>query len=281
MGPDRRIADYIAANRKRYTREAITQQLTDAGYSQESIAATWAALDAPDPDSRPDTGFWGRFWWMLIGVNLAVLLGVGLLTGLFANLEQGGFLLAILAVLLAIGALISWGIVAATSPDKMSRTGSTIIGITIPLIFALLIGGTCFALVGTIGPPPRSGTLELDAGELSGSGRATCYVGQPGGGFSVFAEVSGDPNMSVDVNTFPPQGGPPTDEVQNVSIFVQDERGTSYGNSRGNAELSSEVGDGGLNGTVTFSGLTSDVFAEGTAPEASEGISGTITWTCD
>ena len=281
MGPDRRIADYIAANRRRYTREAITQQLLDAGYSQESIDATWAALDAPDPDSRPDTGFWGRFWWMLIGVNLVVLLGVGLLTGLLGNLEQGGILLGILAVVLAIGALISWGIVAAVGPDKMGRTGSTIVGIAIPGILALLIGGGCYALIGSIGPPPRSGTLELDAGELSGSGGATCFVGPGGGGFSVFGQIPGNPSISVNLETFPPQGGPPTDEVQNVSIFVEDERGRSYSNASGAAELTSEVADGGLTGTVTFSDLPSDTPAsefEGGAPEP---ISGTVTWTCD
>jgi hypothetical protein len=279
MGPDRRIADFIAENRRTYTREAITQQLLDAGYRQEAIDATWAALDTPDPDSPPETGFWGRFWLMLIGVNLAVLLGVGLLTGLLFNLQQGAILLVVLAVVMAIGALIAWGIVAATGPDKMGRTGSTIVGLGIPLVIALLIGGGCYALVGAIGPPPRSGTLELDAGELSGSGPATCHAGQAGGGFSVFGQILGDPYISVDVNTFPLQGGPPTAEVQNVMIFVEDERGTSYGSSAPASELHSEVTDEGLGGTVTFSGLRSD--AEGPEGEAPEPISGTITWECD
>jgi hypothetical protein len=281
MGPDRRIAEFIAQNRRTYTREAITQQLIDAGYSREAIQATWAALEAPDPDSTPDTGFWGRFWWMLIGVNLVVLLGVGVLTGLLFNLEQGAPLLGALAVVLAIGALISWGIVAAVGPDKMGRTGSTTVGITIPLVMALLIGGGCYALIGSIGPPPRTGTLELDAGELSGSGSATCYVGQAGGGFSVFGQITGNPLVSVDVNTFPMDGGPPTDEVQNVSIFVEDERGTHYGPVAGETELTSNVDGGGLTGTVSFSNLRSDAAGEPFEGEAPEPISGSITWSCD
>lgn len=277
MGPDRRIADFIAENRRTYTREAITQQLLDAGYSRESIDATWAALDAPDPHSRPATDFWGRFWLMLIGVNLAVLVGVAALTGLLFNLEQGGALLVILAVALGIGALIAWGLVAAVGPDKMGRTGSTLVGILIPLLVALLIGGACYAMIGAIGPPPRSGTLDLDADELSGSASATCYVGQGAGGFSVSGFITDDPPVNVDLNNFPFDGGSPTADVRNVSIFVEDERGRLYSTEGGAAELSSEVADGGLSGSVTFSGLRAD--AQG--PDGPEEISGTITWSCD
>jgi hypothetical protein len=281
MGPDRRIAEFISKQRGTYTREAITQQLLDAGYSREAIDATWAALETPDPDSPPDTGFWGRFWWMLIGVNVVVLLAIGLLTGLLTNLEQGAVLLVVLAVVLAIGALIAWGIVAATGPDKMSRTGSTIVGLTIPLVIALLIGGGCYALVGSIGPPPRSGTLELDAGELAGSGPATCYVGQGGGGFSVFGQIAGDPPMTVDLNNFPFDAGPPTDEVRNVSVFVENERGQFYSTEGSNAELTSEVADAGVSGTVSFSDLRSDASGEASEGALPEAISGTVTWTCD
>jgi hypothetical protein len=280
MGPDRRIAEYISANRRTYTREAITQQLMDAGYHREAIDATWSALETPDPDSRRDTGFWGRFWWMLIGVNLAVLLLVGLLTGIIGYPEQY-WLLGILAVIMAIGALIAWAIVAATGPDKMSRTGSTIVGLVIPGIFALLIGGSCYALIGAVPPPPRSGTLEVEAGEVSGSGPATCHLNQPGGGFSVFAEIAGNPSLSVDVNTFPPAGGPPTDEVQSVSIFVQDERGIFYSNSSGDAELTSEVTERGLTGSVTFTGLAPDIPASEFEDDPPEPLSGTVSWTCE
>lgn len=277
MGPDRRIADFIAANRRTYTREAITKQLLDAGYGRESIEATWAALDTPDPDSPPNTNFWGRFWFMLIGVNLAVLVGVGVLTGLLFNLEQGGALLAVLAVALAIGALIAWGLVAAVGPDKMGRTGSTMVGLLIPLLVALLIGGACYAMVGAIGPPPRSGSLQLEGGELAGSAPATCYVGQGAGGFSVFGQIPGDPPVNVDLNNFPFDGGRPTADVRNVSIFVEDERGRLYSTEGGAADLSSEVADDGLSGSVTFSGLRAD--AQG--PDGPEEIAGTITWSCD
>ena len=58
---DPRIADFIRDNRRRYTREAIRQQLIEAGHDPAAIDATWAALDAPDPDATAGEGFWGRF----------------------------------------------------------------------------------------------------------------------------------------------------------------------------------------------------------------------------
>ena len=281
---DPKIADYIARNHGKYTREAIRQQLIDAGHDPADIDATWAILDTPDPDetSVAGEGFWPRFFLFLVGLNVAVFLIVALSTRMLENLAAGGGVLAgIFAVALGIGALIAWGIVAAVGPAKMGRTTALVIGAVIPLVFALLIGGSCFALASGIGPPPRTGTLELDAGDLSGSGPATCYVGQAGGGFSVFGQITGNPPISVDVNTFPLDGGPPTAEVQNVMIFVEDERGTAYGTSGGGAGLDSEVAEEGLRGTVSFSGLRSDAAGPDFEGEAPEPISGTITWTCE
>ena len=96
---DQRIADYIRDHRGTYTREALTQQLLDAGYTREAIDATWAALDTPDPDDTAGEGFWGRFFLVLIGINVAVLVLVGLGTGSFSSPERLG-LLAILGVAL-------------------------------------------------------------------------------------------------------------------------------------------------------------------------------------
>ena len=112
---DQRIADYIRDHRGKYTREALTQQLLDAGYTREAIDATWAVLDTPDPDDTAGEGFWGRFFLVLIGINVAVLVLVGLGTGSFSSPERLG-LLAILGVALGIGALIAWGVVALVGP---------------------------------------------------------------------------------------------------------------------------------------------------------------------
>lgn len=283
---DPSIADFIRAHRRKYTRAAITQQLLEAGHDRTAIDATWAALDAPDPDETAGEAFWGRFFLILIGINLAVLLLVGLGTGSLFTPERFG-LLGILAVVLAIGALISWGIVAATGPAKMGRTTATVIGTVIPLVLALLLGGTCYALLGSLGPPPRTGALEIQVeapGSISGRGSATCYVGQSGGGFSVFGERASTPRVTVSIDTFPPEGGPMTDEIRNVTVSIEPvsetDPGRTYSNQAGAAQLASDVSRGGLAGTVTFSNLPSDAGAEleGPAPDA---ISGSVSWNCE
>src|SRR5918998_4279177 len=102
MGPDPRIADYIRENRGRYTREAIRQQLIDAGHDPKEIDATWAVLDAPDADDTAGEGFWRRFWLYLLGANLAVFLLVGLLSGMLRAMAAGGSILVIV-FLIALG----------------------------------------------------------------------------------------------------------------------------------------------------------------------------------
>src|SRR5919106_3202059 len=137
---DPRIADFIAKNHGKYTREAIRQQLIDAGHDPADIDATWAMLFTPDPDEEAvaGEGFWPRFFAFLIGLNLAVFLVVALLTGMFGNFAGGGGALAgVLAVALGIGALIAWGIVAAVGPEKLGRTTALIIGGVVPLLLAL------------------------------------------------------------------------------------------------------------------------------------------------
>jgi hypothetical protein len=46
---DRQILDYIRANRARYTREAITQQLIAAGHGAGDVEAAWEAVAADQP----------------------------------------------------------------------------------------------------------------------------------------------------------------------------------------------------------------------------------------
>ena len=282
---DQRIADFIRDHRKQYTREAITQQLLDAGYEREAIDATWAALDTPDPDDTAEGGFWGRWFLILIGINLAVLAIVGLATGAFFVPERIG-LLGVLAVVLAIGALISWGLVAAVGPGRLGRTTATVVGIVIPLVIALLLGGACLALLSGLGPPPRTGTMELNVDgmpDASGSGTATCFV-STADAFSVFAQLDVAQDTTVDVNSYPPDGGPPTGEVENVLITMPGsgpEQLISYGNTSGQAQLSWEVRASGLGGSVTFNGLPSESFEGGVEGGAPEPISGTVSWDCE
>ena len=303
---DPRIADFIRANRRTYTREVIREQLIEAGHDPAAIDATWAALDAPDPDAVVGEGFWGRFWLFLVGLNGAVFLLVFLLTGMVNSVV----LAAVLGIALAIGALIAWGIVVATGPTTMGRTTAMTIGGVIPLIFALLIGGTCYALVGAIGPPPpppNSGVMELRIGpplEFQGTGAAYCQLFEGGTGFSIYPQrelgaIGGRP-VHASVDSFPvdggPEGGPAPapmpggEERPNLNIYLsiqpRSESDTPQEWFIGqNTELEVDASADGLSGTVTFEGLELVQFEAPAQPQPGVvdggAISGTITWECE
>lgn len=67
---DQRIADYISANRGKYTREAIRQQLAAAGHDPAAIDAAWERLAAAEPASAKPVGW--RPGWREFLVLLAV-----------------------------------------------------------------------------------------------------------------------------------------------------------------------------------------------------------------
>lgn len=301
---DPRIADFIRDNRRRYTREAIRQQLIEAGHEPAAIDATWAALDTPDPDATAGEGFWSRFLLFLLGLNAAVFLLVFLTTGMVNN-----FVLAVvLAIALTIGALIAWGVVAATGPTKLGRTTAMVIGGIIPLIFALLIGGSCYALVGAIGPPPpppHEGGMELElegALTFAGSGAAFCQVQEDGTGFSIYpqegslGQIEGRP-VHASVDSFAigaPEGGEPApaperpESGQNLSVYVSLPQRNESDPPRDwfstpDTQLEIDVASGGLTGTVTFEALEFMTFDAPDAPGVvnEDSISGTITWTCE
>ena len=285
---DPRIADFIAKNQGKYTREAIRQQLIEAGHEPAAIDATWAILDTPDPDEAglAGEGFWPRFFIFLIGLNVAVFLIVALTTFMF---EQPIGLAGILAVALAIGALIAWGIVAAVGPAKLGRTTALVVGGAIPIVFALLIGGSCFALVSAIGPPPPppvSGQIELAITEpftLEGSGSGTCQPTRNSIGFSVYGDNIGridDTPLYISVDAYEDQPG---HLVTNVSISalaggVPDPLDWF---STPESSVQAEVAADGLSGTVTFTDLQAGtVDAAPPSGAGADAISGTISWSC-
>jgi hypothetical protein len=297
MGPDRRIADFISANRGKYTREAITQQLLDAGYEQGSIDATWAVLDAPDPDDVVGEGFWRRFWIYLIGLNVAALLIVGIATQLIPNAIG---IAAILGIALAIGAAIALGIVAVTRPTRLGRGAAIAIGGIIPFIFTFLIAGSCYALMSAIGPPqppPESGTITLQIDPpmaLETSGAAFCQLPPQG---ESYYNVYNEPPMSssegpvrVFVGAFAETpGGEP---IPSVSISIGDpEQGpegfVEYQPAGPDASTGIELepGSTATSGSVTFEGfLPVEAFDEQGQPIDrfdADPISGTISWSCE
>lgn len=284
-----RIADYISQNRHRYTREAIRQQLIDAGYEARDIDETWATLDAPDADDVAGERFWGRFGLIVVGLNVGVFLAVGLLTGMLQALPDGSFVLvAILGIALAIGALVAWAIVAAATPSRLGRTTALVIGVTIPLVVALLVGGACYALVGAVGlppPPPRSGsmTLLIEDPAFEGQGRAMCQpTSERFEGFNVYAENLGTLDgrrVDASVGTMPMGADAAYQAMVFVTLYSERAPPTTWDSGFAPATIELDAAPDGLSGTARFESLPS-VRGDPSMEEA-EPITGTITWECE
>ena len=294
MGPDPRIADFINANRSRLTREAITQQLREAGYAQEAIDATWTVLDTPDADDEVGQGFWGRFWIYLIGINVAAFLLVGLVTRMIPNAV---YLAVILGIALAIGAFITLGVVSLIHPERLGRGAAIAIGAVVPLLFAFLIAGACYALVGSMGPlppPPLNGTLTLQVDPplaLEASGSVSCQ--QPPEGEAYYNVYTQSPMnsshgpISVYINAFPERDG--GEAVPMVGITIgspeQIEGFVDYQPGSGpSAGIEVEPGSTPTVGSLTFEGFlpTEMVDQQGQPIDRfdADPISGIITWNC-
>lgn len=292
MGPDRRIADYISANRAKFTREAITEQLLEAGYERESIDATWTVLDTRDPDDVVGESFWGRFWIYLIGLNVVAFLLVGLATTMIPN-ETG--LAAILGIMLAIGAAIALGIVAVTRPTRLGRGAAIAIGGIVPFVFTFLIAGSCYALVeslGPIAPPPLNGTLTLQIDPpmaLEVSGPASCQPPPEGEAyFNVYPQEplsSAQGPIYVYVSAFPE--GPGGELIATVSISIGDPAQGPVVDyvSEGGSAVVLEPGSSATSGSVTFENfLPAEAFDEQGNPidrSDADPISGTVSWSCE
>jgi hypothetical protein len=296
---DPRIADYIRQHRDRYTRDAIRQRLTEAGYDPPDIDATWAAIEAERRDSGT-TGsprFWRYFWVWVAATYLLAFVVVVTATGL---LTRGGMTLAALvyAVALGIALLAAWGIVAATRPAQRSRSTALAIGGVIPLVFALLVGGSCYGLIGTPPTPPRSGVMQLHLEPpraFDGSGAAICQAATGGGtGFGVRAEnlgMLGGSQVSASIDAFggvpkAPDAPLPSGPLDQVSRYITlvpvsgNEPEAAYSNVTGSG-LELDVSAAGLVGTVTFRELSSMPVGPNGEPAGQDSVSGSISWHCD
>jgi hypothetical protein len=297
MGPDPRIADYIRQHKDRYTRQAIREQLIEAGHEPEAIDRTWAVLDMPDPDDVIGRRFWSRFWMVLIGINVAVFLLVALASGMLMNLSGYSGMLVILAIVLTIFALIAWGVVGLTGPSRMRRVPALIVGVTIPLFFALLVGGTCYALIGAVGPPPPPpipGTVTIHIEPplpVDATTRATCEVSDAGHFYNVFTDVPVDTDagqLTVSVNG---QGDASSlTDTPFVSISFNQGKGqggfVEYQPGGGeNAGIEAAAISNATNGSLAFENfLPIEAFDEQGNPIDrfdADPISGTISWSCE
>lgn len=295
---DPRIAGYIRQHRDRYTRDAIRQQLVEAGYDPPAIDATWAALET-ETRASGTTGsprFWRYFWVWVAATYVFAFVVVVITAGL---LTRGGMNPAglVYAVALGIALLAAWGIVAATRPAQRSRGTALAIGGVIPLVFALLVGGSCYGLIGTPPPPPRSGVMELHLEPphaFDGSGAATCQANTGGTGFGVRAEnvgMLGGSQVSVSIDAFggvpkAPDTPLPSGPFDQVSVYITvlsasgSEPEAGYSNVTGSG-LQLDASAEGLVGTVTFRELSTVPVSVNGEPPGQDSVSGSISWHCE
>ena len=284
------IRAYLDEHGGTYTAKALRQGLIDAGHDPAQVDAAIAEWEAERVSGAgteaADRRRFSRTALLLHVGAFAAVIGVGFLV--YGGRVAG--YLGIAAVILAVLLVIGWAISAAIGRALLSRTGLTI-ALVLPVISALLIGGTCYALVASLaGPPQHEGTMTLEtAGDLvfTGSGAALCSgdpapasmtvssqdLGTADGrtvaaNVSVFGVGRADESIFVTISLAPADPNDPTDF------------GRSWG-ADGNEETELlDVSDTQLSGTVTFSNLGSFEDEEGPNPDR-PALDGTISWECE
>ncbi len=140
------IDAYLHENGAKYTTKALRQQLLHAGYEAAEVDAalreTEAARGAQLAETRTDGR---RIWRWAIGLHVAagVVATVWLLLGSTSG-AYIGIALIMLGLVLLIGLTISGLIGRALVPRGVA------VALVLPVISALLIGGTCMAMAGPV-----------------------------------------------------------------------------------------------------------------------------------
>jgi len=145
---DPQIDEYIRANRDRYTRAAITQQLTDAGHDTAAVDAGWTASDAEVEATRgpnPWPRFWRAFWLTaLVGAVLIVVVWFALYQGS----NHGGYTIlagVFFGMTLLVPMLVGAAVVG-FSRRRVSTTTLAAMALWVPIVLVGLSAGTCIAI---------------------------------------------------------------------------------------------------------------------------------------
>lgn len=146
MNPE--ILDYIRANWARYTREALTKQLVDAGHDRAAVDEAWLAVVA-EAEAAAGPNPWPRFKRVFLLSGLVGLAAVFITWstsgGMYANSGYPalatGVLLVFLLVPLAVGAAI-----VAIARNRVSPSVLFGMAIWVPLVLVGLSAGACVAI---------------------------------------------------------------------------------------------------------------------------------------
>ena len=143
------IRDYILANRDRYTREAIIEQLVAAGHARVAVERTWERLSTGEPMGGQAGTNIAPFAWVIFGLGAAVLLAgpvLGAFSGgnTFAGSTFGGALgifgVGWLVAYLGVGV---WPTLWFARQRPRTLLGVVALALAIPIVMVLVGGGIC------------------------------------------------------------------------------------------------------------------------------------------
>jgi hypothetical protein len=280
-----KIDEYLRRNGAEYTTKALRSQLLKAGYEAGEVDAALQETEAARAPRLAETkALRSQFWVVAWVVNFVVLVAVSALVS--NNSPYAGATFIVLGIVMLLGLGISGIIGSAFLPGR-----GLLFALAVPVAVALILGGTCFAMMqpglGSSGSETKmyGGTMELGVDPplaFSGSGSALCQV-FPDGSFSVTASVGSIDGHEVNVSVasaIQPNGSVQgsTGErrvIVNISILNIPGDASTYGN-----EFSMQVAADGLSGTTSFAGLEKQNTGSG-ATFGPDSMDGTVSWTCD
>ncbi|MEI6044563.1 MAG: hypothetical protein WCS37_09425 [Chloroflexota bacterium] len=144
------IVNYIRQNINIYTRQAIEEELTQHGFSQEEIQEAWekaSSINGNGVERKPEDnkGCWGTFWKffllgpLIIGLVSGILSQVSPSIGAIIGLTLFGFEL----IGGIIGTIVFWKERNGIAKGLLAGVLSSILLFFIPLF---IIGGICTAI---------------------------------------------------------------------------------------------------------------------------------------
>jgi hypothetical protein len=288
---DPEIKRYLDGHGATYTRDALRASLVAAGHDPAAVDAALSQWEATRSGTGADTEKRMTFGRWAIGLHVAALVAVFILiVGLKGTTAVGVALLGcvVLGVALVLGWLISSLIGRALLPGA-----GVIAALIVPAISALLLGGTCFALLNSaIGTPPRQGTVHLEIllpRAFDGSGDASCYVGGGSAGVQVNSQSFGtldDKPVSVSLGWYSDDPNNPA-PGKSTSIWVsleatgEGEKGPVSFGVIFSTKLNVDAAPDGLTGTIRFEGLAAGPTGAPGQPSTPEVISGSVSWNCE
>jgi membrane-bound metal-dependent hydrolase YbcI (DUF457 family) len=144
-------ADYVRANRLRFTPDALDGSLRKAGYSDTEIGAAWRVLEAEDRAAgRSDQrGFAAS---VLVGAYAGVwlLYVVAFATVPRSNLDFRDVAFVVFAVVLGVPLLVALVVLYRSRTLRVADRRAAIGALAVPLLVLLVLAGTCLATY-----PPR------------------------------------------------------------------------------------------------------------------------------